>query len=125
MEKNLQDLQLQIQTLKKEKDEIESKYNCLQKDYSENTIIQSMNDMKERYEQLMLNTVSRYRYENLLKKYNCYSKKICTINILLHHTMKRLKILEQNALDGNEMDLYRIEFELLTIKEILEDEEII
>lgn len=119
------DLLLQIQTLKKEKDDLESKYKRLQNDYSENTIIQSMNEMKERYDKLMLETVPKYRYEILLKKYNSHLKKINAVNVLLHHVIKRLKVIEQNALDGYEMDVYRIEFELLSIREILEDEEII
>jgi|UniRef100_A0A6C0DUN8 hypothetical protein len=119
------ELQLQIIALKKEKEEIENNYKELQREYSENIIIQSMNEMKERYEQLMLDTVSKYRYENLLQKYNCYSKKINAVNVLLHHIMKQLKVIEHHALDGYEMDVYRIKFELLSIKEILEDEEII
>ena len=116
------DLELKLQNLQKEKDELERKYKKLQFDYSENTIIQSMNDMKKRYDNLILNTVSKYKYDLIAKKSNDQSKKICTTVVLTNHILKRLKILEQYINEGVEMDLYRIEFELLTIKEILEDE---
>lgn len=115
-------MERELQNLKKEKDELESKYKKLQLEYSENTIIQSMNDMKKRYEQLITSTVSKYKYDILTKKLNDQSKKIYTTVVLTDHILKRLKLLEQYINEGVEMDLYRIEFELLTIKEILEDE---
>lgn len=115
------ELELQLQNLQKEKDELERKYKKLQHDYSENTIIESMNDMKKRYDHLITSTISKYKYDILAKKSIDQSKKICTTIVLTDHILKRLKILEQYISEGVEMDLYRIEFELLTIKEILDD----
>jgi hypothetical protein len=118
-------LKTKYEKLKKENDELEVKYKKLQNDYSENIIIQSMNDMKRRYDELVTNSVSKYKYESVVKRSNNYYKKICTTVVLLNHIMKRIKLLEQHTFDSGEIDLYRIDFEILTIIEILEDDMII
>jgi len=124
MVKQIEQLKIQLDKLEKEKNELDTKYKKLQHDYSENIIIQSMNDMKRRYEDMLVNTVSKYKYESAIKKINNYFKKICTTSVLLNHVMKRIKTMEQHTSDAGEMNLYRIDFELLTILEILQEEDI-
>jgi hypothetical protein len=49
---------------------------------NENTVISSMNDMKERYEHLVENTVSIHKYESLKDYYKRVLQNIKTINTI-------------------------------------------
>jgi len=92
-------------------------------EYSENTIIQSMNEMKERYEQLQKDTVPLYKYSDLDKKYKKQNKTITGVLVILEKTAQRLRDLDFNISNipfDFEKQLYRCEIELVIICELLE-----
>jgi hypothetical protein len=97
-----------------------NKYKKLNKEFSENTIIQSMNDMKERYEQLERESISLYMYEELEKKYNKQNKVINAVLTILENTSNRLRKLDNVLLIDKQKELYRCEIELVIISELLE-----
>jgi hypothetical protein len=97
-----------------------NKYKKLNKEFSENTIIQSMNDMKERYEQLERESISIYMYEELEKKYNKQNKVINAVSTILENTSNRLRKLDNFLLIDKQKELYRCEIELAIIYELLE-----
>ncbi|NBP00274.1 MAG: hypothetical protein EBU90_09150 [Proteobacteria bacterium] len=101
--------------------ELTEKYQKLQHDYSENTIVESMNDMKRKYEQLVANTVPAYKYNLINEKYERLSHTFIGSEILIDHIVKGLKRLETvSAMDRTNL-LYKIQLELLILKEILQD----
>jgi hypothetical protein len=97
------------------------KYKDLKLEYSENTVIQSMNDMKERYEQLQRETVSLYRFNELQQKYKKQSKVINAVLVILENTSKRLRNLDSFLHTDRQKEVYRCEIELLIINELLEE----
>uniref|UniRef100_A0A6C0H6I8 Uncharacterized protein n=1 Tax=viral metagenome TaxID=1070528 RepID=A0A6C0H6I8_9ZZZZ len=109
------------QTLLTKYNELTEKYEQLQHDYSENTIVESMNDMKRKYEQLIANTVPAYKYTLLSEKYERLSRTFISSEILIDHIIKGLKKLETvSAMDRTNF-LYKRQLELLILKEILQD----
>lgn len=97
------------------------KYKDLCNEYSENTIIQSMKDMKERYQQLEMETVPLYRYEDLEKRNNKQKRVINAVLTILENTSKRMRLLDNSVLFDKQKDLNRCEIELVIIKELLEE----
>jgi hypothetical protein len=95
-------------------------YKSLCNEYSENTIIESMNEMKERYEQLQKDTVSIYRYNELDKKYKKQNKVITAIYVIIENTINRLRDMDFNMMYDKQKDIYRCEIELMIILELLE-----
>jgi len=72
--------------LKKEYDTLVSEHETLKTDYSENVIIQSMNDMKIKYERLLQTSVPNHKYTLLYEKYVKMVKYITTSSVLLDRT---------------------------------------
>jgi len=94
------------------------KYRELCINYSENTIIQSMHDMKERYEELQRETVSLFRYNQLEKDYKHQNKVINAVLVILEKTSNRLRDIE---LLDKDKEIYRCEIELLIITDLLQE----
>lgn len=93
--------------------------------YSENMIIQSMNDMKAKYDLLMKSSVSSHRYNLLQEKFTRLIKGFSGCSVLIEHTIKVLKEAKNvNIIDKKNL-ISKAELELITIKEILEDSIII
>lgn len=101
-------------------EELKSSYNELNESYKENTIIQSMNDMKRKYDNLVLNSVPSYKYKLLTTKYEELLKVSTSADVIINHAVKLLKTLENNSsYDSN--TVYKIELELIILKEIIDD----
>lgn len=96
-------------------------YTELQVKYSENTIIQSMNDMKEQYNQLLKETVPLHRYNHLTKKHDYLEKKCQAVGYLLDHILRQLKKFENIIPNTSENDLFKVQFEVITTREIIEE----
>lgn len=101
--------------------ELNERHIKLESDYSENTIIQSMNDMKRRYDELIESSVSIYKYNALDKKYKNLSKIITCGDILLDYNIKILKRME-NIYHQNS-NLQKIQTNLITLKMIIDEYE--
>lgn len=115
------DIIKQFERLRLEHDELLEKYNTLQNEYSENTIIQSMHDMKERYEILLETTVSIYKYELLERKCDRLTNYGIATKVLVDHLLKLAKKLEEKLVASERSDLYKIEVHLMAISDMLED----
>jgi hypothetical protein len=106
---------------------LKEKYNCLEKEfvnlqaeYSENVIIQSMNEMKTRYEIMVKSTVPCFKYKLLDEKYNKLIKNYSGCSVLVEYIIKLLQKSESDIINRKDI-LLKAELELITIKEILED----
>lgn len=104
----------------KEYEELDNKYATLVDNYKENTIIQSMNDMKKKYDSLIANTVPNYRYNMLNTKYEELVKVITSLEIFINHISKAVKNLEDTSTYDSNL-VYKIQLELLILKEIIQD----
>jgi sugar-specific transcriptional regulator TrmB len=121
LQRDYDQLQSKFDQLKSDHEKLQSKFDQLQSDYSENTIIQSMNEMKLRYEKLTQTTVPNFKYKLLSEKYISLVKRSCASCVFIDHILQALEeidIIRQN--DKNEMT--KIKFQLVNIREILEDD---
>lgn len=111
-----------------EYEELLSKYNDLKYDYQENTIVQSMNDMKKRYERLLETTVSLEEYKKLEAVKKSAERKLIATSVLTEKIIDSLKKFEQEIVQTytNDNDilahyqLYKIQLHMMFLKEILE-----
>jgi hypothetical protein len=101
--------------------ELQERHCKLKTEYQENTIIQSMNDMKTKYEELKKNTIPKYKYEDLMTKNNKMEKVLKGTDIILQHIQKTLDNIENvNMLDRKTLT-YKIQIEIAIIQEIIND----
>ena len=103
-------IQSELLNLKDDYTCLYDKYSKLLQETSENTVLQSMNDMKIQYQELLRNMVSKDKYEDLLIEYQ-----------KLYSTIHGLKILIQNVnkhVNTNDTVIYS---RIKIIKEILND----
>lgn len=106
--------------LKSEYDALQTKYEQLLRDYSENTIIESMNDMKRRYDEIVERSVPIYKFSVIEEKYKKMTQGVLGVDALVTHVIKSLKELENVALLDKHR-LHKLTLELIIIKEILQD----
>lgn len=121
------ELQEENEKLKKELSTLNERYNCLEeefmklkKEYSENIIIQSMNEMKTRYDVMIKTTVPSYKYKLLDEKYNKIVKNCLGCSVLIDYIIKLIQKSERDIMNRQDI-LLKAELELITIKEILEN----
>lgn len=114
-------LQRNYESLKNDYKSLKNDYDRLQNEYSENIIIQSMNEMKERYTRLLQTTVPNFKYKLLCEKYVMLVKQSSACCVFIDYAVKLLKHIEMiRPNDKNQM--LKIEMQLLSIKDLLEDE---
>jgi hypothetical protein len=113
-------LQMKYEQLQSKYIELDNEHKLLKYETSENVIIESMNDMKKRYDAMIRNTVSLNRYESLSNKYNKMNKVILGSGVLINRVLKIIQKIHSDS-DGY---LLKAEIELNIIKEILEETEI-
>lgn len=99
---------------------LDETYNCLKKEYSENIIIESMNEMKKRYDTIVKTTVPSYKFTLLNNKYNKLVKNFTGCSVLIDYIIKLINKVENDIMNRKNI-LCKAELELITIKEILED----
>ena len=107
--------------LQKEYDSLQKEYDSLQTNYSENIIIQSMQEMKERYDKMVKSTVPIHKYDILYEKYKKLVKNFSGCTIILEYVIKTLKQLNRTLFTESKNVLFKAELQLEMIKEILED----
>lgn len=106
--------------LKQVKNDYESlliRYNNLHHEYSENTIIQSMAEMRDRYEDLIKTTVPIFKYQYLQSKAKKSEKSVACGIVIIEHVIKQITMLERT----NDVKLQKIQLELILLKDIFED----
>ena len=78
-------------------DELKNELVVLQQEYCENTVIESMNDMRDRYQELLQTSVSKDRYNSLLSQKAKYVDHIKAIQILLNNVSKHIEPTQYTA----------------------------
>jgi hypothetical protein len=101
-------------------EELKQSHQQLCNDYAENTIVQSMNDMKTQYEELIASTVSTYRYGLIQDKYHKLYRTTSSAGVLIDHILKVVKQIELEYVCNN-IKINKVQLELNILKEILED----
>ena len=101
--------------------QLRSDHSQLQSDYSENVIIQSMKEMKERYDRMLRTTVHISKYDLLNKNYNNLIKTFSGCTVLLEHSKKKVKELVNFYNPEYKSNIYKLQSELETIKDIIEN----
>jgi predicted nuclease with TOPRIM domain len=114
-----EDLKQKYDELNKEYELLKSKYTNLENEFNENTIIQSMNDMKRKYEELMESTVSSYKYNMINKKYKKLYKIVVCASVLLEHNISLLKRIVEGYNNSN--SLYKVQTNLITLKTLIDE----
>jgi phage-related minor tail protein len=121
MSKQVNELAEKLQELTIQHEELLNRYNELQHEYSENTIIQSMHDMKERYERLVDTTVPNYKYELVEAENTKMRNHIIATRVNIEYILKLAGQLELKMLSSERHDLYKIQVHLTSISEMLDE----
>ena len=115
-------------TLKTQHTTLKTEHATLKKDYSENVIIQSMDEMKQRYDRLMQSTVPKHKYTLVYDKYSRMVKYFSGCSILIGHILKTITKLNRTLYNQDNQDkqdtkhiINKIESELITTRDILEE----
>lgn len=118
--KNLEETNIKLE---KELDERSRELEKLKDEFSENTIIQSMNSMKEQYEELLETSIPKMKYDLVYENWRTLYKTNNACATILEHTINRINKLIEKFLYGgtNRIELNRINVELGIIKDILEE----
>jgi hypothetical protein len=98
-----------------------AEHSNLTEEFRENVIIQSMQDMKERYERMLRTTVPKIKYDILFEKYLKLLKIFSGCTVLLDHTTGLLHKAENCYNTEYKNYLKKIETDISIIKDILED----
>ncbi len=120
--KEEQTLQEQYNKLKVDYATLQEQHQKLQDEYSENTIVQSMNDMKQQYERLVSNSVTVSRYKDLQEKYNGAQRTVTASHVLADRILKQLNSIEHRLIYDTKSILNKAHLELIILKEVLDDE---
>ena len=118
------DLQKQVVSKNDQYDCLEEEFLSLQNNYSENIIIQSMNEMKTRYDTMIKMTVPIHKYKSLNEKYEKLVKNYSGCSVLIEHIIKLMRSIEREIpylRTDKKNILLKAELELMTVKEILGD----
>jgi len=111
-------LQEEYSKLKTEYTTLKVEHTTLKTEYSENIIIESMNDMKQRYDRLMQSTVPKHKYTLIYDKYSRLIRYFSGCSVLIDHVLKTIKKLNRTLYN---QDIKQIEMELITTRDILEE----
>jgi len=116
-----EDLYQQFIELENKYTELSKQHSYLLEEYKENVIIQSMNDMKERYERLLKHSVTKTKYDILHDKYLKLLKKCSGCTVILDHTTDLLYKVDKGHSVDTKNCLPKIEYDLSLVKDILDD----
>lgn len=114
-------LQEDYKELLKKFEQLQRDHEYLKKEYSENMIIQSMNDMKEKYDELIKTTVPIYKYEYVNEKWKNLKQKSQAVIVLLNFLMENIRKMEYDLNYSTFLDEKKIEFQMYIMKELLEE----
>lgn len=118
IQKEFNDLQENYNKLFSDYTLLKVNHSKLQRDYRENTIVQSMNDMKEQYDYLKKNTVTLSTFNNLQMKYNQNLKICVTSSVLSEHIYNQFKRIHETAIGDDRNLITRLQMEILILRDI-------
>lgn len=112
-------LEREYKALEKQYKSLDNEHRALQHEFSENTIIQSMNDMKEKYNHLLETTVPSYKYELLDERHTELHNKTLACSVLLDYIISSIRKFDNIFVNMGELDVNKIEMQLTILKELL------
>jgi len=121
LNKESEKLKINYNDLMAKHNELIAKHSNLVEEFRENVIIQSMQDMKERYERMLKTTVSKFKYDMLSEKYLKLLKTFSGCTVLLDHTTNLVHKAENCYSTEHKNYLKKIETDISIVKDILED----
>jgi hypothetical protein len=108
-----------------EEDEILQKYNELLNKYEklveeckDNVVLESMNEMKTKYDNMLKNTVPTYKYNALTKKYEVAYTTLISCGVIIDHVSKVIKGLD-NRYDRSKV--LQAQLELVMLRDIIDE----
>jgi hypothetical protein len=99
-------------------DELLKKYDDLLEECKENVIMESMNEMKHKYNDLVKHTVPVYKYNLLTKKYEVTYTTLLSCGAIIDHIAKVLKGLETRY---DTSKILQAQLELIMLKDIINE----
>jgi hypothetical protein len=115
-------LSKQHATLQTEHATLQTQHAKLQTEFSENVIIQSMNEMKDRYERLVQSSVPNHKYNLLYERFTKIIKYFTACSVLLDYIYKQVKQFDRLVYNTDmKQSLQKIEMDITTTKNILEE----
>lgn len=115
IENRYDDLLIKYKELFERNAELLKSYKELEEMYSENTVIQSMNDMKERYQELMQTTVPKFKYTFLEEKHEKLVRAAIGISAMLDNFSRQLR--KDSSMDR----IKKIQIGLSLLKEMIDE----
>jgi uncharacterized coiled-coil DUF342 family protein len=112
-------LDQQYKVLNEEYKVLNEEYERLKEETSENTVIQSMNDMKEQYDRVVHNTVSLIRFKSLEGRHETLSKTCEAAILILEHNRKMISKI--NKYNYDDKIARKAEMETIVIRDLLQD----
>jgi hypothetical protein len=109
-----------LATLQNEFNALHKEHRSLQHEYSENTIIQSMNDMKDKYEQLVQSTVPSYKYHILNEKFVTMETNMLACAVLIDYINNSISKFDNIFVNMGDIDISKLEMQLNIIKDLLQ-----
>lgn len=109
LQNDFDELKCKYQLLRREFDDLQQQYN-------ENVIIESMNEMKTRYDSMIRNTVSSTKYNSLLELHKDLLMKTTTVHVISNHIMELFTLIKPITTENKNV-IARIQYELDLIAE--------
>jgi hypothetical protein len=107
--------------LENKHNELIAKHSNLVEEFKENVIIQSMQDMKERYERMLRTTVPKFKHDILSEKYLKLLKTSSGCTVLLDHAANILNQAEKSYPSDYRNYILKTNTDISIVKDILED----
>ncbi len=105
--------------LKEQYKTLNGNFEKLKEETSENTIIQSMNDMKIEYERVMKDSVPLYRFTNVKERYDSLYQTCQAAVVLLERIRKKISTIHRFEMD--ETTARKAEMETIVVKDLIKD----
>lgn len=101
--------------------ELNTQHSNLVEEFKENVIIQSMQEMKERYERILKTHVPKIKHDILSEKYFKLLKTSSGCTVLLDHATNLLNQTEKSYPSDYRNYINKISIDISIVKDILED----
>lgn len=98
--------------------ELLSKYDKLVEECKDNVVMESMNEMKTKYDNMLKNTVPTYKYNALTKKYEVAYTTLISCGVIIDHVSKAIKGLETRY---DKSKILQAQLELVMLRDIIDE----
>jgi hypothetical protein len=111
---------LEYKKLREDYDKLLKDYTALQHECTENTVLESMNDMRDRYNHMLQTTVSIHKYNDVEEQCNKLVEGTIAIKVLTEQISKHMINLESKIVFDSQKLMKKAQVELVIIKDIID-----